>query len=248
MQKSGEEPEGTADESLTEINEPISRSDFLKKIVAGGVVSAVAISGFGGLQKVFADNSQTSSLSSDISIEDLIQKVNQLQQALNNLQGQFSSFLSGKLQASEISTLKISASDASFLKLDGIDGTFDKVQVPETGYLKINGDATFLKIDVPENGFLKMSGESTFLKLTVPENGFMKINGDSSFLKLDVPENGFLKMEGDSSFLKLTVPENGFMKIDSNDVSFLKLDATEIVADKIVAGSIITKTPTTTTD
>jgi len=222
-----DEPTGDTQDAIIDINEPISRSDFLKKVVAGGVISAVAITGIGGVQKVFGekDPGKHTDSGDNSDIARLIQKVNQLSKQLGDLQGQFADVISGKMNVPEMAVIKLT--------------------VPENGFLKMNGDSTFHKLSVPDTGFLKIEGDTAFLKLTVPENGFLKMNGDSTFLKLDVPENGFLKIEGDTAFLKLTVPENGFLKVNG-DASFLKLDATDIVAQKIVAGSITTGNPNTT--
>ncbi|TLX95830.1 MAG: hypothetical protein E6K91_01725 [Thaumarchaeota archaeon] len=234
MDGSDGESKNDSEDSIIDINEKISRTDFLKKLVAGGVITVVGLSGLGGM-KVFAekDPHSNSGHGSHNNIAGIIQQVNQLRKQLGDLQTQFEGVISGKSVVPEMIVQKLTTSDGVFIKLS----------IPDTGFMKINGDSTFYKLTVPENGFMKIDGDSAFLKLTVPENGFMKIDGDSAFLKLTVPENGFMKIDGDSAFLKLTVPENGFMKIDG-DASFIKIDAAEIVAQKIVAKSITTEEPT----
>jgi hypothetical protein len=185
-------------------------------VLAGGAISVAAITGLGGLQKVFGekDSGQHTEFGDNSDIARLIQKVDQLSKQLGNLQGKFADVISGKMNVPEMVVNKLTTTDASFAKID----------VPEGGFLKINGDASFIKLD---------AGESTFQKMTVPEGGFLKLDGQSAF-------------NGDATFLKLDVPDTGFMKING-DASFIKLDATDIVAQKIVAGSITTGNPTTTT-
>ncbi|HYL66829.1 MAG TPA: hypothetical protein VEU72_06710 [Nitrosopumilaceae archaeon] len=239
MGVSGDEPTGDTQDAIIDINEPISRSDFLKKVVAGGVISAVAITGIGGVQKVFGDKDSGKHIESgdNSDIANLIQKVNQLSKQLGDLQGQFADVISGKMNVPEMAVIKLTVPDNGFLKING-ESTFHKMSIPEDGFLKMEGqsaftgDSAFHKLSVPENGFLKIEGDSAFLKMTIPENGFLKMNGDATFLKLDVPDTGFLKIEGQSAF--------------TGDAAFLKLDATDIVAQKIVTGSITTGSPNTT--
>lgn len=234
MSGSGAESKDEIQDSIIDADEQVSRSDFLRKLVAGGVISVAAVSGLGGLQKVFGETNTISENGGKTDITDLIKQVEELSRQLGMLQNQFANAISGKLKIPELVVDKMTTSDGLFIKLD----------VPENGFLKIEGDAAFLKLDVPENGFMKIEGDSSFHKLTVPENGFLKLDGEATFQKCVVPETGFIKIDGDATFLKLDVPENGFMKI-TGEASFLKLDATEITAQKVVAGSIITKTPTT---
>ena len=240
-------------DSIIGFDEKINRSEFLKKLVAGGIISAVALSGLGKLNAFGAENSSPNSgIDAKGGIPAVIQQINSLRTQLDELQGQFENVISGKSVVPEMVVQKLTTSDGAFgkltipdqgfMKISG-ESTFYKLTIPDTGFMKITGESTFYKLTIPENGFLKMDGDSAFVKLTIPENGFLKMDGDSAFLKLTIPENGFLKIEGDSAFLKLTVPEKGFMKIDG-DATFSKIDAAEITAQKIVAQSITTEDST----
>jgi hypothetical protein len=198
--------EGAKDEILDSgivLDEPVSRSDFLKKLVAGGVVSVAALSGLGAMQKVFGQEvGGPSSISGNATdIPSLIQQVNQLSQQLGALQTQFANLISGKMDVPEISIIKLS--------------------VPETGSIKIDGGAEFLKLHVPDTGSIKIAGEATFLKFAVPETGSIKIDGDSAFLKLSVPENGFLKVDGTASF----TGDATFVKIEATEITASKISA-----------------------
>src|SRR5260370_3667967 len=102
MGVSGDEANGDTQDATIDINEPVSRKDFLQKVVAGGVISAVAITGLGGLQKVFGEKDSGQHESGDNSdIARLIQKVNQLSKQLGTLQGQFADVISGKMNVPE---------------------------------------------------------------------------------------------------------------------------------------------------
>jgi hypothetical protein len=225
MSGSGEEPKSEGQDRVIEIDEQVSRSDFLKKLIAGGVVSVAAISGLGGLQKVLGQTNTgaSSAISGNgTTIDDLIQKVNQLTKQLGDI-------TSGKVTVPEL--------------------VVDKLTVPatETSYVKIAADSTFYKIQVPatDGGYVKMAADSTFYKIQVPENGFLKCDGNSAFLKLDVPatEGGYMKIDAQSTFLKLEVPETGKMRIDASDVAFIKIQARDIVANKIEAQTISFEQP-----
>jgi hypothetical protein len=198
--------EGAKDETLDSViglDEPVSRSDFLKKLVAGGVVSVAALSGLGAMQKVFGQVGPSSSISGNASdIPSLIQQVDQLSKQLGALQTQFANLISGKLDVPEISIIKLT--------------------VPETGHIKIDGGATFLKMHVPDTGSIKIDGDATFFKVVVPETGSIKIDGDSTFIKLTVPENGFIKIDGPASF----TGDATFLKLDASEITTIKIDVT----------------------
>jgi hypothetical protein len=207
----GGSEEGAKDEILDSViglDEPVSRSDFLKKLVAGGVVSVAALSGLGAMQKAFGQEigGSSSSISGNASdIPSLIQQVNQLSKQLGSLQTQFANLISGKLDVPEISIIKLTVPESGHIKIDG-GAEFLKMHVPETGSIKIAGDATFLKLNVPDAGFIKFDGESTFLKLNVPENGFMKIVGPASF----TGDATFVKIEATAiTANKISTPTSG---------------------------------------
>jgi hypothetical protein len=189
---------------IIDSEEKVSRSDFLKKLVTGGIVSVAAISGLGGVQKVLgeSDNVQSTSGNDDsTNISKLIHDVNKLRKQLGELQSQFANVISGKLAVPELIVDKLTTSDGAFLKLT-VPGT-------EGGYVKINAESTFYKLNVPDTGFMKVSGDSAFVKLQVhdTEGGYVKINAESTFYKLNVPDTGFMKVSGNSAFMNLEVPE-----------------------------------------
>ena len=210
MTETGVESKDDNQDSILDVEQKISRSEFLKRLAAGGVVSAVALSGLGSLQSAFGDKESHSKSENEHGVPAIIQQLTKIRKQLDELQSQFGNLISGKLNVPELAVQKLMASNGTVIKLD----------IHDTGYLKIDGLSTFHKLEVPDTGYLKIDGQSTFLKLDIPESGFIKIDGQSMFLKLDIPKNGFIKVEGDAAFIKL--------------------NAAEITAQKIVAESITT--------
>ena len=140
-------------DSISDIDEPVSRSDFLKKLIAGGAISVAAISGLGGLEKAFGQAGPQSS-SSGPSVEDLVQQVAALTKQLNTLQTQFNGLINGTIPADKLVANQINVSDiAPYKEKGGLTLTTDSL------YLKSqNSDFDYSKFGVGENYFLKIDG------------------------------------------------------------------------------------------
>ncbi len=222
-------------------NEPVTRSDFLKKVVAGGVISVAAISGVGALQKAFG---QGVTGGGNPSIGDLITQVQTLTKQLNTLQGQFADLISGKLQASELSTIKLdfnamqssdfqylklkqANSDDYFLKLDGIDGLSIKKLSTE--------DLTSHKGMVADFVADKWhSSDFQYIKL-------QQANSDGYLLKLDGIDGLSIKKLNTQDFTSHKGMVDSFV---AQDVSALKIETADITFQK--AKTALDQSDTTT--
>ena len=154
---------------MIDLDQETSRADFLKKLIAGGVISAVALSGLGGL-KAFAEKDSKSNSGNDGNngLPGLIVQVNQLRTQLDTLQSQFGNIISGKSVVPEMTVQKLTVPDTGFIKING-DSTFYKLTVPDTGFLKIDGDASFVKLDAAEITAQKIVAKSiTTQEPTIP--------------------------------------------------------------------------------
>jgi hypothetical protein len=204
----GEEPKGEIHDSMDDLEKPIDRSDFLKKLLAGGVISVAALSGLGGLQKALGQNTAsggTTGNSGDLA--SLIIVVDELRKELAALQGNFNGLVNGNFPA-----IKLTVGDIVAYK-EHVN--IDSVVAHKLG---IDGEFAAHKGSVDDFSFIKMqSSDFAYLKLK-------QSNTDEYFLKLDGVDG--------LTTAKINSQDISTIKMDAQDVSAIKIVTTDISFQK----------------
>lgn len=227
MSGADEESKVETQDTIVDINEPVSRSDFLKKLVAGGAISVAAITGLGGLEKAFGQSATGGGGAGTPSVEDLVMAVQKLTTQLNNLQTQFNGLINGTIPASKFVVNELDVSDIVAYKEKGLTLSTDAL------YMKSqNSDFDYQKLGVGDNYFLKLDGIDgvTAVKLntldvaTYKENNGLTLSTDSLYLK---------SQNSEFDYSKLGVGDNYFLKLDGIDgVTTVKLNTLDVATYK----------------